>query len=167
MKVKTMKINRLTLSILIILHLTFLVSHNIYALTGDKEAEKIAQAKSAFNEITELWYDRKFDELYARFADKERAISKEKFIRRMTDEKKPLACCWQKVQDVKVKLYSSGKAVISAKPGFEDGANEVSYVAAEIPIYLKDEIWTVKTKDLLASAPDLPKYKSKKHVKTK
>lgn len=160
--------NRLALSILIAFHLAFLANHNAYALTNDKEAEKITQVKSAFNEIVDLWHEQKFDEIYDRFANREKStVSREKFIRRMTDEKKRLACCWQKVQDVKVKLYSSGKAVVSAKLGFEDQANKVDYVAAEIPIYLKDEMWKVKAKDMLANAPDLPKYKSKKHTKTK
>lgn len=164
---KTMKIKRLQLSIFIILHLIFLSNHNAYSLTNDKEAERIAEVKLAFNEIADLWHDHKFDELYARFADKEKTISKEKFVKRMTDEKKPLACCWQKVQGLKIKLYSSGKAVVSAKLGFEDMTNEVSYVDAEIPIYLKDGVWTIKVKDLLANAPDLTKHKSKKHIKTK
>lgn len=141
-----------------ILHLTFLASHNIYALTGDKEAEKIQQARAVFNEITDLWHDQKFDEIYDKFADREKStISKEKFIRRMTNEKKRLSCCWQKVQDVKVKLYSSGKAVVSAKFGFEDQSDEAFYVNAEIPLYLKDEGWKVKVKDMLTASPDLPK----------
>ncbi|MBI5874890.1 MAG: hypothetical protein HZB81_03430, partial [Deltaproteobacteria bacterium] len=72
-----------------------------------------------------------------------------------------------KAQDIKVKLYSSGKAVVSARLGFEDQSNKVDYVAAELPIYLKDEIWMVKVKDILTAAPDLPKYKAKKHAKTK
>ncbi|MBI3754735.1 MAG: hypothetical protein HY265_01045, partial [Deltaproteobacteria bacterium] len=68
-----MKINRLMLSILMILHLTFLASHNIYALTDDKEAEKIQQARVAFNEITDLWHEQKFDEIYDKFADREKS----------------------------------------------------------------------------------------------
>lgn len=151
-----------------VLHLSFLASPNAYAATDNSEAGKMEQARAAFNEITDLWHDQKFDELYDKFADREKStISKAKFIKRMTNEKKRLACCWQKAQDVKVKLYSSGKAVVSARLGFEDQSNKFDYVAAEIPIYLKDEMWMVKVKDMLAAAPDLPKYKSKKHAKTK
>lgn len=154
-----MKINRWTFyTIFAILTLSFLASLNTYAATDNKEAEKIQQAISAFNEITDLWHDQKFDEIYDKFADREKStISKEKFIRRMTNEKKRLACCWQKVQDVKVKLYSSGKAVVSAKFGFEDQPDEAFYVNAEIPLYLKDEGWKVKVKDMLTASPDLPK----------
>ncbi|MDP2683133.1 MAG: NTF2-like N-terminal transpeptidase domain-containing protein [Deltaproteobacteria bacterium] len=163
-----MEMNRWMLAILMVLHLTFLASHNIYALTSDKEAEKTQQAKSAFNEIVELWYEHKFDSLYDKFADRDKsALSKEKFISRITNEKKRLACCWQKVQDVKVKLYSSGKAVVSAKLGFEDQSNDISYVNAEVPLYLKDEGWKIKVKDMLAASPDMPKHKSKKHIKIK
>ncbi len=154
-----MKINRWTFyTIFAILTLSFLASLNTHAATDNKEAEKIQQAISAFNEITDLWHDQKFDEIYDKFADREKStISKEKFIRRMTNEKKRLACCWQKVQDVKVKLYSSGKAVVSAKFGFEDQSDEAFYVNAEIPLYLKDEGWKVKVKDMLTASPDLPK----------
>ena len=149
-----------------ILHLTFLASHNIYALTSDKEAEKTQQAKSAFNEIVELWYEQKFDSLYDKFADRDKsALSKEKFISRITNEKKRLACCWQKVQDVKVKLYSSGKAVVSAKFGFEDQPSGVSYVNADVTLYLKDEGWKIGVKDMLAVSPDMTRYKSKKRIK--
>src|SRR3990167_6630435 len=159
-----MEMNRWLLAILMVLHLIFWASHNIYALTSDKEAEKTQQAKSAFNEIVELWYEQKFDSLYDKFADRDKsALSKEKFISRITNEKKRLACCWQKVQDVKVKLYSSGKAVVSAKLGFEDQSNDISYVNAEVPLYLKDEGWKIKVKDMLAASPELPKHKSKKH----
>lgn len=154
------------LSILMVLHLTFLASHNIYALTSDKEAEKTQQAKSAFNDVVELWYEQKFDSLYDKFADRDKStLSKEKFISRITMGKKRLACCWQKVQDVKVKLYSSGKAVVSAKLGFEDQSNEVYYVNVEVPLYFKDDGWKVQVKDILAASPDLPK--SKKHIKIK
>ncbi|MBI3755414.1 MAG: hypothetical protein HY265_04540, partial [Deltaproteobacteria bacterium] len=158
----------LTLSILAILYLSFLASLNTYAATDNSEDAKTQQAISAFNEITDLWHDQKFDELYDKFADREKStISRAKFIKRMTNEKKRLACCWQKAQDIKVKLYSSGKAVVSARLGFEDQSNKVDYVAAELPIYLKDEMWMVKVKDMLTAAPDLPKYKAKKHAKTK
>jgi len=154
-----MKINRWTFyTIFAILTLSFLASLNTYAATDNKEAEKIQQAISVFNEITDLWHDQKFDEIYDKFADREKStISKSKFIRRMTNEKKRLSCCWQKVQDVKVKLYSSGKAVVSAKFGFEDQSDEAFYVNAEIPLYLKDEGWKVKVKDMLTVSPDLPK----------
>lgn len=163
-----MKITGLALSALMVLHLIFLSNHSAYAFANDKEAEKMRHAESAFNEIVNLWHDQKFDELYDRFAYKEKAkMSREKFISRMTKEKKRLACCWQKVQNVKVKVYSSAKAEVRAKFGFEDQSNAVIYVTAELPLYLKDEIWMVKVKDILDAAPDLSRYKSKNRKKGK
>lgn len=135
------------------------------ASKANQEAEKAQQVESAFNEIINLWYEQKFDELYDRFAYKNNKTSKEKFISRMTKQKKRLACCWQKVQDVKIKINSSGKAEVKAKFGFEDLSNEISYVTADIPFYLKHETWRVKVKDILDTAPDAPKYKTKKHTK--
>ena len=161
-----MKMAKLASSVLMTLHLILLANHGAYASANVKEAETIQQVESAFNEIVNLWYDQKFDELYDRFVYKEKGtISKGKLINRMTKEKKKLACCWQKVQDVKIKIYSSGKAEVKAKFGFEDLSNEISYVTAEIPLYLKHETWMVKVKDILDTAPDAPKYKTKKHTK--
>ena len=143
-------------------------NHNAYAAADSKEDEKIQQAKSVFNDVVELWYERKFDSLYDKFVDRGKStLSKEKFISRMTNKKKRLACCWQKVQDVKVKLYSSGKAVVSAKFGFEDQPSGISYVNADVALYLKDEGWKIGVKDMLAVSPDMPRYKSKKRIKTK
>ena len=163
-----MKMNRFMLSVLVVLHLTFLASHNSYALAKDNEDEKIQQAKSVFNDVVELWYERKFDSLYDKFADRGKStLSKEKFINSMANKKKRLACCWQKVQDIKVKLYSSGKAVVSARLGFEDQPTGVSYVNADVTLYLKDEGWKIGVKDMLAVSPDMPRYKSKKRIKAK
>jgi hypothetical protein len=163
-----MKMNRLILSVLVVLFLTLLPRHDGYVLAKDTEGEKIQQAKSVFNDVVELWYEQKFDSLYDKFAERGKStLSKEKFISRMTNEKKRLACCWQKVQDVKVKLYSSGKAVVSAKLGFEDLPTGVSYVNADVTLYLKDEGWKIGVRDILAVSPDMPRYKSKKRIKTK
>ena len=102
---RAIEINRKTLFILMVLILTFLAGHNIYALASNKDDEKIQHAKSAFNEIIELWYEQKFDSLYDKFADRGKStLSKEKFISRMTNKKKKLACCWQKFSDMNVKL---------------------------------------------------------------
>ena len=158
-----MKLIRLTLFILIISHLLFLTNSGANASTANQEAEKAQQVESAFNELVNLWYEQKFDELYDRFIYKGKGtISKEKFINRMTKEKKKLACCWQKAQDVKIKINSSDKAEVKAKFGFEDLSNETTYVATEIPFYLKHETWRVNVKDILDTAPDAPKYKTRK-----
>jgi len=161
-----MKMVRLALSVLMTSHLILLANHSTYASANVKEAETMQQVESAFNEIVNLWHEQKFDELYDRFVYKDKGtISKGKFINRMTKEKKKLACCWQKVQDVKIKIYSSGKAEVKAKFGFEDQSNEITYIATEIPLYLKHETWMAKVKDMLDTAPDAPKYKTKKHTK--
>ncbi|MBI3752504.1 MAG: hypothetical protein HY266_00415 [Deltaproteobacteria bacterium] len=168
-----MKKLQLTLSILIIFCLMVLTTQSIYC-SSERGAEKAQEVESVFHQMVDLWYDQKFDELYERFSYREKgAVSKKKFIARMTREKKRLACCWQKVQNVKIKkielahkLSSSGKAVVSARLGFEEQSN-VEFVNAELPFYLKDETWVIKMKDILSTAPDLPKYKSKKKKQSK
>ena len=150
-----MRILKFVLPILMILSLIILSSAD--AAKIDKEDEKLRQAKSAFEEIIDLWYEQKFDELYTKFAYKKGGkITKEKFTMRMRKEKKRLACCWQKIQDVKIKLSSSNQALISAKLGFEDQSQKVVYITTEIPLYLKDELWRIKIQDILSTAPDLP-----------
>ncbi|MBI3754573.1 MAG: hypothetical protein HY265_00195, partial [Deltaproteobacteria bacterium] len=86
-------------AIVLALPTMILIARTANAIKIDQETEKTEEAKSAFLEIVDLWYDQKFDELYARFAYKHGGkMSKEKFINRMAAEKKRLACCWQKVQ---------------------------------------------------------------------
>lgn len=153
----------LLLAIVMAAQAMILLCYNAYAGKSDKEAERIQQAQAVFQEVVDLWYEQKFDELYTRFAYKQSGkISKEKFINRMMTEKKRLACCWQKIQDVKVKLSSSSQATVYAKFGFENQSNDVVYVAAEVPLYLKDDNWKIKAQDILSAAPDLAKHKLKK-----
>src|SRR3990170_377652 len=60
-------------------------------------------------------------------------------------------------------VYKDKGTISKAKFGFEDLSNETTYVATEIPFYLKHETWRVKVKDMLDTAPDAPKFKTKKH----
>ncbi len=159
-----MNVVRWICAITILSCLLFLTNQAAYPSPAVKEGERLEQAKAAFQEIVDLWYEQKFDELYARFAHKG-GISRGKFIDRMTYKKKMLACCWQKIQDVKVKLFSSNQVLVSAKFGFEDQVGRVVYVTEEIPLYLKDDRWRVKIKDIISTAPDLEGQKSKHEIR--
>lgn len=81
-------------------------------------AELQAEAESGFGEILDLWRDGRYAELYDRTLAGGRG-GKEQFAKRLAAASKKPACCWEKMQEVKVSVKNDYTVSLRAKVGLE------------------------------------------------
>lgn len=110
------------------------------------DAELSSSARSAFEEILDLWRAGSYDQLYdrTRLTDK---MAKEDFAAKMETASQKPACCWQKLQDVSVHVENDDIAVIRAKVGME-GASGVKYKTRSYRLTRERDRWHISQADL-------------------
>jgi hypothetical protein len=116
------------------------------------------EIRAAFGEILDLWRDGKFEELYLR-TDRHGKQSKESFRDRLSTCGHRPACCWEKLQDVRVKIKTPCKATVYARVGMEwkDGSTE--YVTRKFTMKKEDGVWKIPMSDVLSLAGKTGKKK--------
>lgn len=115
----------------------------------DDEAIR-SDAARGFEAILDLWRDGRFDELYQRtlISGKD---TKESFQKRMATAPLKPSCCWEKMQEVSVRVKSPTSVVISARLGL-DGPGALEYKTKSFKLFLEDGQWRIARADILAIA---------------
>ncbi|MEA5115395.1 MAG: hypothetical protein VB050_15375 [Geobacteraceae bacterium] len=104
-----------------------------------------------FEAALDLWRDGRYGELYDRtYAPG--AGSREAFMRRMSAKSRKPACCWQKLQDLKILGIHGNNANISARVGIEDLSGETEYCTRSFRLKREEGVWKVCMADIMSLA---------------
>jgi hypothetical protein len=115
------------------------------------------EAQKGFEQILDLWRDGKYGELFDRTTGSGRE-TRERFAARLAEAPLKPACCWEKMQDVKVSAGQSGVVTIRARIGLEGGM-VTEYRTCSFKL-LKDEgVWKVSRSEIMALSGDAKKKK--------
>lgn len=123
------------------------------------EDELKAEAKAGFEKILDLWRDGKYDEVYARTTVGGKQ-SKEEFVARLAAAPLRPACCWEKLQEVKVVVKGDSAVTIRAKLGFE-GVGATEFKTRSFKLMKEEGVWCIAQSDILS----LAEAKKKKGVR--
>lgn len=125
----------------------------------DAEALK-AEAVHGFEEILDLWRAENYGELYRRtlISGKD---TKESFSKRMAAASLKPSCCWEKMQEVSVRVKSPSSVVISAKLGL-DAPGGMVYKTKSFKLNLDDGAWRIARSEILSIAEAGKSKKSRK-----
>ncbi len=114
------------------------------------EDELKAEAKAGFEKILDLWRDGKYEEVYARTTVGGKQ-TKEAFVARLAAAPLRPACCWEKLQDVKVVVKGDSAVTIRAKLGFE-GVGSTEFKTRSFKLAKEEGVWCIAQSDLLSLA---------------
>ena len=124
-----------------------------------------AEAERGFGEILDLWRDAKYNELYDRTMAGGKQ-TKEGFIGRIAAAPCRPACCWEKLQEVRVTVKSDDAVVIRAKVGLEEiGATTTK--TRDFKLAKEDGLWRVSQADILFLSGAAKTKKKAHHSKRK
>ena len=113
------------LALVLILILSLFATGAAWGKTSYQSAEELkSSSERGFGEILDLWREGKYDELYDRTLAGGKQ-TKEGFIGRLSSAPLRPACCWEKLQEVRVTMKTDDAAVIRAKVGLEGGGETV------------------------------------------
>lgn len=107
------------------------------------------EAQVALDQILDLWRDGKLTELYDLSLGARTTM--EGFTRRLAAAPLKPACCWQKMQEVTVKLQGDTKALVRAKLGFE-GRGGVHFKTKSLKLEKDDGVWRMSRADIFSLA---------------
>jgi hypothetical protein len=113
------------------------------------EDELKAEARKGFEEILDLWRDGNYAELHERTSKGKQ--SKEGFAKRLSASTHRPACCWEKMQDVTVRVKGDSSVEIKAKLGFE-GMSGTEFKTRSFRLEKEDGVWRVTQSDILSLA---------------
>jgi hypothetical protein len=127
------------------------------AATAGPETVDI-QVRRDFETILDLWRDGRFADLYDRtYAAGSR--SRESFLRKMSVADRRPACCWEKMQEVKVAVPSPDNATLHARIGLEKTGTETEACTRSFRMRREGGIWKASLSDILSLA-GTPRKKS-------
>lgn len=107
-----------------------------------------AEARQGFEQILDLWRDGKYGELYDRTISSGKE-TKERFVARLAGAPSKPACCWEKMQDVKVSAKKENAVTVRAKVGLEGGGG-TEYKTRSFKLVKEDGVWKISQSDILA-----------------
>ena len=111
-----------------------------------------------FEQILDLWRDGRYSDLYERTTGGKEG--KERFAKKLASAPRKPACCWEKMQEVRVSLKSDRAATVRAKLGFEGSVSGTEFVTKGIKLKREDNVWVISQADLFSLA-ELSKKKSR------
>lgn len=148
--------------LIVIAVLTLTASLSLAAKKEIQDAGTIqSEAKRGFEEILDLWRTGNFGELYDRTLINGND-TKESFARRMSGAQLKPSCCWEKLQEVSVKVKGPDSVVLKAKLGF-DAPGETEYKTKAFKLYREDGVWRISRAELFSLAEAKKAKKSRKH----
>ena len=98
------------------------------------------QARHGFEEILDSWRVENYEGLFARL-DHPAGQGWPYFAQRIVYGARLPACCWEKLQDVKVRVIDADHVVISARVGFEVEGVGTRFVEREFPLHRNAGVW--------------------------
>ncbi len=114
------------------------------------EDELKAEARAGFEKILDLWREGKYEEVYARTAVGGKQ-TKEEFVARLAAVQVRPACCWEKLQEVKVVVKGDSAVTIRAKLGFE-GIGATEFKTRSFKLVKEEGVWCMTQSDILSLA---------------
>jgi hypothetical protein len=107
-----------------------------------------AEARQGFEQILDLWRDGKYGELYERTISSGKE-TKERFVARLAGASLKPACCWEKMQDVKVSAKKENAVTLRAKVGLQGGMG-TEYKTHSFKLVKEDGVWKISQADILS-----------------
>lgn len=137
----------------------------VQAKTPYLSAEELqAEAQKGFGEILDLWRDGRYDALYDRTTAGGKG-SKEQFAQRLAAAGKKPACCWEKMQEVRVSVKNDYTVTIKAKVGMEGEGAGTSYATRSFRLQKEEGVWCISQSDILSLAGEGKEKKSSRKKK--
>lgn len=152
------KMFRKVLGVLILAGCCFLVVAP-ELLAGQVEDE--IAARQGLEEILDLWRGEEFEPLSLRVTPSDGG-SRGYFLERMVYASRVPACCWEKLQDVKVTWQGEGRVSLAARVGLEAEGFGVRFVNHAFSLVREHGVWKVPAADILTlAAPNLQRVPRK------
>jgi len=136
---------------------TQVMGKNLYLDTEELKGE----AENGFREIISLWREGRFDELYER-TTKHGSRSREYFVGKLGGAEKKPACCWEMIQDLKVKVRGDGEMEVKAQIGLEKALGGTEYHTRSFKLIKEDGVWKIPMADLVSLSGKEKKKSSRK-----
>lgn len=104
-----------------------------------------------FEAALDLWRDGRYGELFDRTYAAGTG-SREAFILRMAGSSRKPACCWQKLQELKISGINGNRANLSARVGLEGMSGETEYCTRSFRLKKDEGTWKIPLADILSLA---------------
>ena len=111
-----------------------------------------------FEQILNLWRDGRYAELYERTSGGKEG--KEAFARRLAAAPRKPACCWEKMQEVRVSMKNDRAATVRARLGFEGNVTGTDFVTKGVKLKREANVWVISQSELFSLA-NLSKKKTR------
>lgn len=128
--------------------------------SGSAQTQAESQVRQDLELTLDLWRSGRYEEVYHRVMESG-GHTKEYFVNHLAAAPRKPACCWEKIQEVKVTVKGESKATLKAKLGFDTGTG-VEFMTRSVTLEQEDGIWKVKMSDLLALSGTSKKVRGKK-----
>ena len=111
-----------------------------------------SEAQRGFGEILDLWHEGRYAELYERTTTGGRS-SKEQFVRKLSAASRKPACCWEKMQEVKISVKNDSTVSVRAKLGFEGDTAGTDFTTRAFKLIKEEDgVWRISQTDILSLA---------------
>ena len=114
--------------------------------TGNTSAD--GEIRLDVERTLDLWREGQFDEVYKRVTAGG-SHTREYFVSHLASARRRPACCWEKLQEVRIPAKDDRRAVLHGRFGFDNGAG-VEFMTREVKLEKDDGIWKMKMTDLLS-----------------
>jgi hypothetical protein len=116
-----------------------------------------AEARQGFEQILDLWRDGKYGELYERTISSGKE-TREHFAARLASSPLKPACCWEKMQDVKVSAKKEDKVTVRAKVGLQRDTG-TEFKTRSFKLVKEDGVWKISQADIFSLSGAAKKVK--------
>ena len=120
-----------------------------------------AEARQGFEQILDLWRDGRYDDLFERTITGGK-MTKESFSVRLAGATLRPACCWEKMQDVKISAGKGKTVTVRAKVGLE-GMSGTEFKTRSYRMVKEEGVWKLSQADILSLCGGAKKKKG--HVR--
>ena len=124
------------------------------------DSEIAGEVQKTLEDALDLWREGRYEDLYERTVPSGKE-TRESFARRLKEAPLRPACCWEKLQQVRVTVKGATRAVLRGKVGLE-GPGDTEFKTRSFTLQREGEVWLVARNDLLALADAGPKKKHKR-----
>jgi len=97
----------------------------------------------------DLWRDGRYEEVYSRVIAG--SHTKEYFISHLASAPRRPACCWEKLQEVRVSRRDEWRATLHGKLGLDAGTG-IEFMTRQLKLEKDGEVWKMTMSDVLALA---------------
>ena len=115
------------------------------------EGEIRSEAARDFETILDLWREGRYDDLYERTTSAGR-VSRESFGRRLAAASRRPACCWEKVQEMRITVRDDSTVTVRARVGLEGGTAGTEFATRSFRLVKEEGVWRLPASEILSLA---------------